>query len=39
MNGLTKRLRIDSNLLQLLLLTVLIFAGMAALNPERFLRA
>ena len=38
MNGLTKRLRIDSNLLQLLLLTVLIFAGMAALNPERFLR-
>lgn len=38
MNGLTKRLRIDSNLLQLVLLTVLIFAGMAALNPERFLR-
>ncbi|UPG74680.1 ABC transporter permease (plasmid) [Roseomonas gilardii subsp. gilardii] len=38
MNGLTKRLRIDSNLLQLVLLTVLIFAGMAVLNPERFLR-
>jgi simple sugar transport system permease protein len=38
MNGLTRRFRIDSNLLQLVLLTVLIFAGMAALNPERFLR-
>lgn len=39
MSALTQRLRrLDTNLLQLLLLTVLIFAGMAALNPDRFLR-
>lgn len=39
MSAITQRLRrLDTNLLQLLLLTVLIFAGMAALNPDRFLR-
>lgn len=39
MSAVTQRLRrLDTNLLQLLLLTVLIFAGMAALNPDRFLR-
>jgi simple sugar transport system permease protein len=39
MTAITQRLRrIDTNLLQLLLLTVLIFAGMAAMNPDRFLR-
>ncbi|MFC0406937.1 ABC transporter permease [Roseomonas elaeocarpi] len=39
MSALAQRLRrFDTNLLQLLLLTVVIFAGMAALNPDRFLR-
>ncbi|HWX51431.1 MAG TPA: ABC transporter permease [Roseomonas sp.] len=39
MSAILQRLRrADTNLLQLLILTVLIFAGMAALNPERFLR-
>ncbi|MFZ6761677.1 ABC transporter permease [Pseudoroseomonas sp. WGS1072] len=39
MSAFMQRLRrADTDLLQLLLLTVLIFAGMAALNPERFLR-
>ncbi|MDJ0389997.1 ABC transporter permease [Roseomonas sp. E05] len=39
MSAILQRLRrADTNLLQLLVLTVLIFAGMAALNPERFLR-
>ncbi|WP_159994562.1 ABC transporter permease [Roseomonas sp. 18066] len=39
MSTLLQRLRgSDTNLLQLVILTVLIFAGMAALNPERFLR-
>jgi len=39
MSAITQRLRrLDTDLLQLLLLTVLIFAGMAALNPDRFLR-
>ena len=39
MSAILQRLRrTDTNLLQLVILTVLIFAGMAALNPERFLR-
>ncbi|KAA2214017.1 ABC transporter permease [Teichococcus oryzae] len=39
MTAIAQRLRrVDTNLLQLVVLTVLIFAGMAALNPERFLR-
>jgi simple sugar transport system permease protein len=39
MTAIAQRLRrIDTNLLQLALLTLLIFAAMAALNPERFLR-
>jgi len=39
MSAIAQRLRrVDTNLLQLAVLTVLIFAGMAALNPERFLR-
>ncbi|WP_043360635.1 ABC transporter permease [Belnapia sp. F-4-1] len=39
MTAIAQRLRrLDTNLLQLALLTLLIFAGMAALNPERFLR-
>ncbi|WP_043341787.1 ABC transporter permease [Belnapia moabensis] len=39
MTAIAQRLRrIDTNLLQLALLTLLIFGGMAALNPERFLR-
>ncbi|MFC3127667.1 ABC transporter permease [Pseudoroseomonas globiformis] len=39
MSAIAQRLRkLDTDLLQLLLLTLIIFAGMAALNPERFLR-
>lgn len=39
MSAIFQRLRrTDTNLLQLVILTVLIFAGMAALNPDRFLR-